>query len=526
MSEDKTPKKVDISDLPYGTLKGRILYADPDGSDRLDAPDTYTIADRRIRFEPTISMARAAGATLIPRPFELSVDAEGYLLAPDGDRTITLLATTGEHIEPSGWGYMVSVDYRGWQPFFVAIPEGGTVDLADVAPIDRQNGVVKVASAETVSGVKDALARANDLMAQIASLESQVKAAGEKVDANLVEVKAEHMRVEQATRAGLEQVQVTQAAAVEAVRAQQSVSVEAVTAPVGQAAASAREAASSASQASRSAIQASTSAREAGQSASGAKASEEYVRQAILEHGGIPGTPGKDGPPGEPGKDGDPGPAGKDGDPGPAGKDGRGIARIENAFYGSSTVMVTYTDGGSDTFQLPKGERGAPGEPGRDGAPGPAGRGIRGIHKPPYENYLTVTYTDNHSETVRLPKGETGPRGEPGKDGAPGKDGRGIRSIHKPSYGNFAVVEYTDGDSETLDLPQGERGPAGEPGKDGDRGQQGLRGERGEPGRDGEPGRGIRDQNSGREFGLWKGTQAEYARIYNPDSRTLYIITE
>ncbi|WP_461176356.1 hypothetical protein, partial [Trueperella pyogenes] len=243
MSEDKTPKKVDISDLPYGTLKGRILYADPDGSDAKDNPDTWTIADRRIRFEPTISMARAAGATLIPRPFELSVDAEGYLLAPDGDRTITLLATTGEHIEPSGWGYMVSVDYRGWQSFFVAIPEGGTVDLADVVPIDRQNGVVKVASAETVSGVKDALARANDLMAQITSLESQVKAAGEKVDANLVEVKAEHVRVEQATRAGLEQVQATQAAAVEAVRAQQSTSLEAVTAPVGQAATSAREAA-------------------------------------------------------------------------------------------------------------------------------------------------------------------------------------------------------------------------------------------------------------------------------------------
>ncbi|MGV4289405.1 hypothetical protein [Trueperella pyogenes] len=511
MSEDKTPKKVDISDLPYGTLKGRILYADPDGSDAKDNPDTWTIADRRIRFEPTISMARAAGATLIPRPFELSVDAEGYLLAPDGDRTITLLATTGEHIEPSGWGYMVSVDYRGWQSFFVAIPEGGTVDLADVVPIDRQNGVVKVASAETVSGVKDALARANDLMAQITSLESQVKAAGEKVDANLVEVKAEHVRVEQATRAGLEQVQATQAAAVEAVRAQQSTSLEAVTAPVGQAATSAREAASSASQASRSAIQAATSAREAGQSASGAKASEEYVRQAILEHGGIPGTPGKDGPPGEPGRDGEQGPPGTPGKDGEPGKDGRGIARIENAFYGSSTVRVTYTDGESGTLQLPKGEpgeRGAPGEPGRDGAPGPAGRGIRRIYKSPHQDYMTVMYTDNHSETVQLPKGETGPRGEPGKDGTPGKDGRGIRNISKSSYGDFAVVEYTDGQSDTLQLPKGEQGP------------------RGEPGRDGAPGRGIRDQNSGREFGFWKGTRAEYARIYNPDSSVVYIVTE
>ncbi|WP_406714702.1 hypothetical protein [Trueperella pyogenes] len=466
MSEDKTPKKVEVSELPYGTLKGRILYADPDGSDAKDAPDTWTIADRRIRFEPTISMARAAGATIIPRPFELSVDEGGYLLAPDGERTITLLATTGEHIEPSGWGYMVSVDYRGWQPFFVAIPEDGVVDLADVAPIDRQNGVVKVASAETVSGVKDALARANDLMAQIASLESQVKEAGQKVDANLVEVKAEHAKVEQATQAGVSKVQAEQATAVEAVQSQQATSVEAVKAPVGEAAESAREAAASAQQAKQSAQEAGDlmgeaagSASQAKNSASEAKASEEYVKSAISEHGGIPGERGEQGPPGPPGKGGpkgDTGPRGPKGSPGERGPKGEDGAPGEPG---------------------PKGETGAPGEPGPKGETG-----------------------------ARGPKGDRGPKGEPGPAG---KNGRGISKIqtdHRSSGRSAQILYDDDSPSDYIDIPQGPPG------------------ERGPKGEDGAPGKNVINTRTGSEVKIWVGSESDYARVYSKDATTLYLV--
>ena len=156
---------------------------------------------------------------------------------------------------------------------------------------------------------------------------------------------------------------------------------------------------------------------------------------------------------------------------------------------------MSYTDGGTGTFELPRGLQGEPGSDGSDGVPGEPGRGIEGITAE--DTTATVSYTDGGTGTFELPRG---PQGEPGRDGAPGSDGidgapgepgRGIESI--AAEGTTATVSYTDGGTGTFELPRGLQGEPGRDGADGAPGEPGRDGVDGSPGRDGEPGRGIQD---------------------------------
>ena len=204
---------------------------------------------------------------------------------------------------------------------------------------------------------------------------------------------------------------------------------------------------------------------------------------------GLQGEPGRDGVDGEPGRD------GVDGEPGRDGVDGRGVESITAE---DATATVSYTDGGTGTFELPRGPQGDPGSDGSDGTPGSDGvdgRGIEGITAE--DTTATVTYTDGGTGTFELPRG---PQGEPGRDGAPGSDGidgapgepgRGIESI--AAEGTTATVSYTDGGTGTFELPRGLQGEPGRDGADGAPGEPGRDGVDGSPGRDGEPGRGIQD---------------------------------
>ena len=237
---------------------------------------------------------------------------------------------------------------------------------------------------------------------------------------------------------------------------------------------------------------------------------------------GLQGEPGRDGVDGEPGRDGVDGrgvesitaedatatvsytdggtgtfelPRGPQGEPGSDGVPGEPGRGIEGITAEDTTATVSYTDGGTGTFELPRGLQGEPGSDGSDGVPGEPGRGIEGITAE--DTTATVSYTDGGTGTFELPRG---PQGEPGRDGAPGSDGidgapgepgRGIESI--AAEGTTATVSYTDGGTGTFELPRGLQGEPGRDGADGAPGEPGRDGVDGSPGRDGEPGRGIQD---------------------------------
>lgn len=484
--------------LGYATVRAKIMLAYADTKDRDEMPDAHAPVGT-VTFSYGSSGGyrykdRTGSRLIAPLDVVCPILADGTLGSPDSqtlrDGKVVLMPTDAEGLEPAGSTITAQIrlqDSRTQIPAIVFTAKAGDeLDLADLISVKAMPGIVTVVDDTIAVRAEKAAQRAEEAVSGAGGVLTKVERATQAAQELAGSIQGTVEQVEQATG-----------------QAQAASRVAASARDGAQGAAGRAEVA--ARQAMEQAQAAQAHAGQASESASGARESAEYVRQAISEHGGIPGKPGRDG------------------EPGPAGKDGRGIARIEPTFHGSSTVRVTYTDGESDTLQLPKGEpgeRGAPGEPGRDGAPGPAGRGIRRIYKSPHQDYMTVMYTDNHSEAVQLPKGETGPRGEPGKDGTPGKDGRGIRNISKSSYGNFAVVEYTDGQSDTLQLPKGEQGPRGKDGAPGEPGKDGKQGPRGEPGRN------VLNTRTGGEMRLWVGSQSDYDRVYSKEHDVLYLITE
>ena len=100
---------------------------------------------------------------------------------------------------------------------------------------------------------------------------------------------------------------------------------------------------------------------------------------------------------------------------------------------------------------------------------------------------LIVTYSDGTSETLGKVVGANG------QDGQTGEDGKGIVSAEINADGEL-VVTYTDGSSVNLGKVVGEKGeqgiqgPQGEQGEQGEQGPQGEQGEQGEQGPQGEQG--------------------------------------
>ena len=107
-----------------------------------------------------------------------------------------------------------------------------------------------------------------------------------------------------------------------------------------------------------------------------------------------------------------------------------------------------------------------------------------------------TTVTFSNGTTIDVPWGKDGTNGE----------SLDIRSTSKNTYSRTTLVTFTNGDS--VSIPWGENG---EPGK------QGL---------PGQAGKGIVNTRTGTEMKYWAGSQAEYNRIYNKDSNTVYDVWE
>ena len=121
------------------------------------------------------------------------------------------------------------------------------------------------------------------------------------------------------------------------------------------------------------------------------------------------------------------------------GEDGRGVAGT--SINANGELVITYTDGTSETLgkvvgedgeigaQGPQSEQGEKGEQGETGAQGPQGeQGEKGE------------------------QGETGAQGPQGEQGEQGEPGRGIESITVNDEGKLVIL-YTDGTSVELEIP-------------------------------------------------------------------------
>jgi hypothetical protein len=129
------------TNLGYGTVVGRFLLAYADSADSGSEPDGIA-AVGSVFFVPSVNAvknptASPAPVTIMPATVECTLDAEGYLYGPQGDRGVRLIATDDPDTIPNNWYWTVKFKLtdQGGTPLngldnkMLTLSGGETVDL-------------------------------------------------------------------------------------------------------------------------------------------------------------------------------------------------------------------------------------------------------------------------------------------------------------------------------------------------------------------------------------------------------------
>lgn len=140
------------SNVSYGTVVGRFLLAYADGVDVDSNPDGVA-AQGTVLFTPSAAYIKnvtgsGANSTIIPATIECSLNADGYIVGPDGNQGVRLIATDDPDNNPVDWTWRVDLrltspdgtPVRTAQAFHIEIPGGTTTDLSVASPVQAANG--------------------------------------------------------------------------------------------------------------------------------------------------------------------------------------------------------------------------------------------------------------------------------------------------------------------------------------------------------------------------------------------------
>ncbi len=130
------------------------------------------------------------------------------------------------------------------------------------------------------------------------------------------------------------------------------------------------------------------------------------------------------------------------------GEDGRGVAGT--SINANGELVITYTDGTSETLGKIVGEDGETGAQGPQGEQGEQGE--TGAQGPQGEQGEKGEQGETGAQGPQGEKGETGAQGPQGEQGEQGEPGRGIESITVNDEGKLVIL-YTDGTSVELEIP-------------------------------------------------------------------------
>lgn len=484
------------------TIRAKFMLAYADTADADALPDahaphgTVTLTYAGSGYRWTDSEGSRLVAAL---PVVCPILADGTLGSPDGnldaDGRVIIMPTEVAGLEPAGSTVTATIRIANAQatfsPITFTVKPDDDINLAELVSVRSMPGVVTVVDDTIAVRAETAAKRAEDAVSGAGGVLTQITAATETAQtiSDTITATVDEITSLQASAAGsasaaarsedeaAQSASIAETAATEAGTARtetqtlldtaQSEFTQAADVAVSTATATAKGHADSAA---ASASAAGESAMEAAGHAAGAKDSEDYVRAAIAEHGGVPGTPGVS------------------------------VESIADT-DGDGVATVTFSDGRTTDLPLPAGKDGEPGKPGDKGDKGDPGEpGPKGDKGEP---------------------GAKGDPGEPGPKGDKGADGRGITSVTNVSGSATATVTYTDGGTAYLPLPPG---PKGDPGSKGDKGDPG---DKGEPGAKGDPGSDatIVNQRTGVPLKFWVGTQSQYDAIGTKDSNTVYHTT-
>lgn len=137
------------TNVGYGTVTGQFILAYGDSSDGGAEPDAIP-AKGSVIFTPSVSRLRdtADVVTILPAIVQCQLDANGFILGYTGSPGVSLVATNDTDMTPVDWTWQVEFrltdadgnPVRGLNPFSFALPQGTTVDITTVTPLEPSNG--------------------------------------------------------------------------------------------------------------------------------------------------------------------------------------------------------------------------------------------------------------------------------------------------------------------------------------------------------------------------------------------------
>ena len=160
------------SDISYGRIIGQFAYMDGDSDDKDTTPDMVP-AMGTVTITPSVNQVKYNGVEgpkiLVPRKILGKLDANGYLVGPDGKQGIVVPSTSNSVLNPSGWTYAVSINITdgGTINLDISLEPGEEKDITTAVPIPASGGTVRIIDESTALRAEAAASSVFNIVSEI-----------------------------------------------------------------------------------------------------------------------------------------------------------------------------------------------------------------------------------------------------------------------------------------------------------------------------------------------------------------------
>ena len=160
------------SDISYGRIIGQFAYMDGDSYDIDTTPDMVP-AMGTVTITPSVNQVKYNGVEgpkiLVPRKILGNLDANGYLVGPDGKQGIVVPSTSNSVLNPSGWTYAVSINITdgGTINLDISLDPGEEKDITTSISIPASGGTVRIIDESTALRAEAAASSVFNIVSEI-----------------------------------------------------------------------------------------------------------------------------------------------------------------------------------------------------------------------------------------------------------------------------------------------------------------------------------------------------------------------
>ena len=163
------------SDISYGRIIGQFAYMDGDSDDKDTTPDMVP-AMGTVTITPSVNQVKYNGVEgpkiLVPRKILGKLDANGYLVGPDGKQGIVVPSTSNSFLSvlnPSGWTYAVSINITdgGTINLDISLEPGEEKDITTSISIPASGGTVRIIDESTALRAEAAASSVFNIVSEI-----------------------------------------------------------------------------------------------------------------------------------------------------------------------------------------------------------------------------------------------------------------------------------------------------------------------------------------------------------------------